>query len=74
VVPVRSLKLPCTALRATSHSCNTLCEILPQVREKKYENNFLEDSGKNRRHLKFIQHENINNKEAEYYIKQSFKL
>ena len=37
-------------------------------------NNCLEGSGKNRRHLKIFQQEDINNKKVEYYIKQSFKL
>ena len=36
--------------------------------------NFLEGSGKNRRHLKIFQQEDIKNKKVEYYIKQSFKL
>ena len=35
--------------------------------------NFLEGSGV-RRHLKIIQKEDIENKKAEYYIKQSFNL
>ncbi len=34
-------------------------------------NNFLGGSGKNRRHLKIFQQEDIKNKKAEYYIKQS---
>jgi len=34
-------------------------------------NNFLEGSGKNRRHLKIFQQEDIKNKKVEYYIKQS---
>jgi len=37
-------------------------------------NNFLEGNGKNRRHLKIFQQEDIDNKKVEYYIKQSFKL
>ena len=37
-------------------------------------NNFLEGSGKNRRHLKIFQQEDIKNKKVEDYIKQSFKL
>lgn len=36
--------------------------------------NFLEGSGTNRRHLKIFQKEDINDKKAEYYIKQSFAL
>ena len=36
--------------------------------------NFLEGSGANRRHLKIFQQEDIKNKKAEYYIKQSFTL
>ncbi|MCD4767680.1 MAG: DUF1801 domain-containing protein [Methanosarcinales archaeon] len=35
---------------------------------------FLEGSGKYRRHLKIFQYDDIKNKKAEYYIKQSFKL
>ena len=34
-------------------------------------NNFLEGSGKNRRHLEIFQQEDIKNKKVEYYIKQS---
>ena len=36
--------------------------------------NFLEGTGKYRRHLKIVQHGDIKNKQTEYYIKQSFKL
>jgi len=36
--------------------------------------NLLEGSGANRRHLKIFQKEDIKNKKAEYYIKQSFTL
>jgi hypothetical protein len=36
--------------------------------------NFLEGSGAKRRHLKIFQQEDIKNKKAEYYIKQSFAL
>ena len=36
--------------------------------------NFLEGSGINRRHLKIFQNEDIKNKKAEYFIKQSFTL
>ena len=36
--------------------------------------NFLEGSGKFRRHLKIFQKEDIKNKKVEYYIKQCFKL
>ena len=36
--------------------------------------NFLEGSGTNRRHLKILQKEDIKNKKAEYYIRQSFTL
>ncbi len=36
--------------------------------------NFLEGSGANRRHLKSFQQEDIKNKKAEYYIKQSFTI
>ncbi len=36
--------------------------------------NFLEGSGKYRRHIKIFQQEDIKNKKVEYYIKQSFKL
>ena len=36
--------------------------------------NFLEGSGKNRRHLKIFQQEDIKNKKVEYYINQSYKL
>ena len=36
--------------------------------------NFLEGSGTRRRHLKIFQKEDIKNKKAEYYIKQSFTL
>jgi len=35
---------------------------------------FLEGCGKNRRHLKISQQEDIKNKKVEYYVKQSFKL
>jgi len=35
--------------------------------------NFLEGSG-TRRHLKILQKEDVENKKAEYYIKQSFNL
>jgi hypothetical protein len=35
---------------------------------------FLEGSGKNRRHIKILQQEDIKNKKVEYYIKQSYKL
>ena len=36
--------------------------------------NFLEGTGKYRKHLKIFQKEDIKNKKVEYYIKQSFKL
>lgn len=36
--------------------------------------NFLEGSGKNRRHLKIFKEEDIKDKKSECYIKQSFKL
>ena len=36
--------------------------------------NFLEGSGANRRHLKIFQKEDIKNKKAEYYIRQSFTI
>jgi hypothetical protein len=36
--------------------------------------NFLEGSGKYRRHLKIHKRENIKNKKVAYYVKQSFKL
>ncbi|MEA3488450.1 MAG: DUF1801 domain-containing protein [Euryarchaeota archaeon] len=42
--------------------------------EMQYPDNFLEGSGKNRRHLKIFQQEDIENKKVEYYINQSFKL
>ena len=35
---------------------------------------FLEGSGKNRRHLKIFQQEDFKNQKVEYYIKQSYKL
>lgn len=35
---------------------------------------FLEGSGTNRRHLRIFQKEDIRNKKAEYYIRQSFTL
>lgn len=37
-------------------------------------NDFLEGSGKYRRHLKIFQQEDVKNKEVEYYVKQSFGL
>ncbi len=37
-------------------------------------NPFLEGSGTRRRHLKIFQKEDIENKKAEYYIRQSFTL
>jgi hypothetical protein len=36
--------------------------------------NFLEGSGANRRHLKIFHEDDIKNKKAGYYIKQSFTL
>ncbi len=36
--------------------------------------NFLEGGGKYRRHLKIYLYEDIENRKAEYYIKQSFEL
>ena len=36
--------------------------------------NFLEGSGKKRRHLKIFKQEDIKSKKVEYYIRQSFKL
>ena len=36
--------------------------------------NFLEGSGTRRRHLRIFQKEDIKNKKAEYYIRQSFTL
>ena len=36
--------------------------------------NFLEGSGKYRRHLKIYKREDIKNKKVAYYVKQSFKL
>ena len=36
--------------------------------------NFLEGSGRRRRHLKIFQKEDIKNKKTEYYIRQSFTL
>jgi len=36
--------------------------------------NYLEGSGKKRRHLKIFKQEDIKNKKVEYYIRQSFKL
>ena len=35
--------------------------------------NFLEGSGKNRRHLKIFQQEDVKNKKVEYYVSQSFR-
>ena len=35
---------------------------------------FLEGSGKNRRHLKILQQEDIKNKKIEYYTKQSYNI
>lgn len=35
---------------------------------------FLEGSGKKKRHLKIFQQEDIKNKKVEYYIKQSYNL
>ena len=45
-----------------------------QGAEMQDQNNFLEGSGKYRRHLKIFQQDDVNNKNAEYYIKQCFKL
>jgi hypothetical protein len=42
--------------------------------EMQDKNNFLEGSGKYRRHLKILQQEDVKNKNADYYIKQSFEL
>lgn len=42
--------------------------------EMQDQNNFLEGIGKNRRHLKIFQQEDVKNKNAEYYIKQSLSL
>ncbi|MCK5176676.1 MAG: DUF1801 domain-containing protein [Candidatus Aenigmarchaeota archaeon] len=36
--------------------------------------NFLEGTGKQRRHLKIFQQKDIENKKVEYYVRQSFKL
>ena len=36
--------------------------------------NYLEGSGKNMRHLKIFQHEDIENKKVGYYVGRSFKL
>ena len=36
--------------------------------------NFLEGGGKNMRHLKIFQQEDIKNKKVEYYVRKSFKL
>ena len=35
---------------------------------------FLEGSGKYRRHIKILQQEDIKNKKVEYYIKESYKI